>query len=87
MAAIERVLDQYDSLVVHLGDIIADSLKPRAVRIYDAKGHQKAQELRDGLSDQDLIVLLFLQVDVLSLTSVQSLFYQHSAQSIIGQFL
>ena len=85
MAAIQHIISQYDSLVLHLNAIKADSLKPRALRIYDAKGVQKANDLLDDLTDHNLMVLLFLQMDVLSLTSVQSLFYQHSAQSIIGR--
>ena len=56
----------------------------KKMREYTDKGHKMAKELKDNLTDASLVVLLFLQLDVLSLTSVQSLFYQHSAQSIIG---
>ena len=85
MAAIQRIVNLYESLVLHLGAIIADSLIfPKKMRVYTDKGHKMAKELKDNLTDASLVVLLFLQLDVLSLTSVQSLFYQHSAQSIIG---
>ena len=84
MAAVQHLIRQYDSLVLHLNAIKSDQLKPPSLRIYDKKGHAKAEELLNGLKDENLMVLLFLQLDVLSLTSVQSLFYQHSAQSIIG---
>ena len=85
MAAIQRIVNLYESLVLHLGAIIADSLIfPKKMRVYTDKGHKMAKELKDNLTDASLVALLFLQLDVLSLTSVQSLFYQHSAQSIIG---
>ena len=85
MAAVQHLVRQYDSLVLHLNAIKSDQLKPPSLRIYDKKGYAKAEEMLNGLMDENLMVLLFLQLDVLSLTSVQSLFYQHSAQSIIGR--
>ena len=45
-----------------------------------------AKELEQYLTNENFLIMLMLQLDVLGLISTQSLFYQRSGKSIIGEY-
>ena len=76
-----RLANRYDILMSHLQLIIDSSNKE-----WSKNARQKAQQLRDDLNDENFLILLNFQIDVLSHMALQSLFYQKSAASVIGEF-
>ena len=71
---------QYKFLVMHLAIIAADK------KTYGKPARDKANKLREGLLDENFVILLSLQIEILSLFSTQTLFYQYASQCVIGEF-
>ena len=73
------VTRQYESLVLHLDKITKDN-----TRMYSTPAKKQAQEMKNNLLDDDLLIFQFLMIDVLSLTSTQTKFYEFAGISVIG---
>ena len=77
--ATARIMDKYDTLLSHL-DMVANDADE-----WSPKQREKAEELYKTLTDQNFMLMLNFQLDVLAGMSTQSLMFQKSASSIIGE--
>ena len=85
--AITRFMEKYDTLLSHQMLIYEDEDRLTKEQEWTAKQHENAQQLYHDLTDENFLILVNLEIDVLSFLSTQSLIYQHSEASVIGEKL
>ena len=76
-----RIHRKYATLMSHLEKIINSPNK-----VWKKAIKEKAEAIRDDLDDENFLILLHLQIDVLSHMALQSLYYQKSAATVIGEY-
>ena len=54
-------------------------------RTYTAGGIKKAQQLKKDFLDENFLILLYVQIDILSLIATETLFHQYYGQTVIGK--
>ena len=50
-------------------------------RTYSTSGKKQAKGLKTELLDQNFLILLYIQIDILSLISTETLFHQFAGQT------
>ena len=79
--AITRLAEKFDTLMAHLLNVYEDT-----AREWKKPQRENALALYEQLNDADFLILLHLQMDVLLPLSTQSLLYQKTHSTVIGEF-
>ena len=70
---------KFHVLVPHLDEVIGGT-------VFSAKQREKAGWIKSNVTDERFVSLLALEIDVLSVVTVQSLSYQKVGGTIIGDY-
>ena len=81
LAAETRLLAKFSMLTLHLEKILQDpaSAKPKN------SPAERAREILSFITDENFLPLLNFHVDVLSIMTIESLYYQRTSATIIGE--